>query len=73
MLLPMNTIEQAIEKAGSGRALARTLEVSPNTISLWRRGRAVPSAISAANLEDFLGIPGVAYRVGKEAAKKIPD
>lgn len=68
----MKTIEEAIKKAGSGRALARTLEVSPNTISLWKRGLAVPSAISAADLEDFLGIPGTAYRVGKEAAKKIP-
>jgi ribosome-binding protein aMBF1 (putative translation factor) len=68
----MNTIEQAISKAGSGRSLARALDVSPNTISLWKRGLAVPSATSASDLEDFLGIPGTAYRVGKEAAKKIP-
>lgn len=69
----MNIIEKAINKAGSGRSLARALDVSPNTISLWKRGLAVPSAISAADLEDFLGIPGVAYLVGKESAKKIPD
>lgn len=62
----MDTIEQAIAKAGSGRALSVVLGVSSSTVALWRHGKSIPSVASAAKIEDFMGVPGVAYAIGEE-------
>lgn len=65
----LKTIQRAISKAGSGRALAARIGVSSGTVNLWSQGKTVPSAIHAAAVADFLEEPLAAYEIGREMAK----
>lgn len=65
----IGTIQKAVTRAGSGRALAAAIGVSSSAINLWLHGKAVPSAIHTTAMADFLEEPLAAYEIGREMAE----
>lgn len=52
----MDWIEEAVEKAGSQAALARSLGVTPQVVSFWAAGMRSPGPANAADLNRLYSI-----------------